>query len=324
MRIAEMGPEVSVVIPTRDALRWLPAAVASVGGDARVEIVVVDDRSKDGTADWLSRLAAVDPRVVPLPGKGRGAAAARNLGIDRARAPLVAFLEPNGTWAPGKLDAQLALHRTYPEIGFSFTDYGHVTEDGEARGANFAFWPRFGAVLPSRPSTILRGGALPIIYAENVVGCSTVVARTDMLRALGGFTTDLPSAEDWDMWLRLAAAAPVGVVNSLLATSTLHRTDNESGKLGARLAAMRVISRRHRTAVEALDREAVSACAVRLLVAEAEQAEGDGRWIRATRLRVETLMRAPCRRSFREAAAAAVRSLRPARPPGWHQAPAAR
>ena len=56
-------PEVSVIIPTRDALQWLPSASHRSGRTRAVEILVVDDGSTDGTLAWLGRLAVADPRV---------------------------------------------------------------------------------------------------------------------------------------------------------------------------------------------------------------------------------------------------------------------
>lgn len=138
-------PAISVVIPTRNARRWLAQSIASIGGDAGVEVIVVDDGSSDGTDAFLAKLAAADPRIVVLPGAGRGAAAARNRAIAAARAPLVAFLDADDRWRLDKLRIQAALHAAQPEIGFSFTDYRHRKPDGRLGGGCFAFWPGFAA-----------------------------------------------------------------------------------------------------------------------------------------------------------------------------------
>ncbi|MFZ4406241.1 MAG: glycosyltransferase family A protein, partial [Paracraurococcus sp.] len=186
------GPECSVVIPARNAAPWLEATIASIGTEAAVEILVVDDGSTDGTAAILARLAAADPRIVPLAGPRRGAAAARNAALAAAAAPLIAFLDADDRWRPGKLSAQLALHAAHPGLGFSFTDYRHVTEAGEDRGTCFEYWPGFrarhGAWLES---FVLGKDGLAQLFAENVVGTSTVVARSGLLRGLGGFDETL-------------------------------------------------------------------------------------------------------------------------------------
>lgn len=302
-------PEFSVVIPSRDALRWLPRAIASIGGAPGVEIIVVDDGSTDGTDAFLAGLARLDPRLRVLAGPGRGAAAARNAGIAAARAPLIAFLDADDRWRLEKLAWQGALHRARPDLGFSFTDYLHRKPDGRLGGGCFAFWPRFGARHVARSEGFdLGADAMAQVYAENVVGTSTVVARTDLLRAVGGFDEALAQAEDWDLWLRLAARAPVGCVPRPLAEYLQHRPGNLSRAGAARAAGMRLVAARHAAAVRAQDGGALRACRARLLVAEAEAAQAGGQWLRATGLRLGALALRPSARLAREAAAGLLRA----------------
>jgi hypothetical protein len=289
-------------------LLWLPGAVASIGGGPEIEIIIVDDGSSDGTAAWLDRLALADLRVVHINGAGRGPSAARNLALAAVRAPLVAFLDADDRWRPGKLAAQLRLHAASPEVGFSFTDYMHVTESGEAKGPCFAWWPCFRSRHP-QPAAFLLGDALAAIYAENVVGTSTVVARTALLRAAGGFDEGLQQAEDWDLWLRLAAMAPAACDPVVHVDYMMHRTGSLTRQIQARLAGIRVVAERHRAAVAALDRSAVRVCEARVFSAEAEGAAAEGRHVRAVRLRIAALLRQPSARTARELAAAILAPL---------------
>lgn len=309
--IRSEGPTVSVVIPTRNCLTWLPRAIASIGARADTEVIVVDDGSTDGTDAWLARAQELDPRIRVLTGSGGGPATSRNIAIEAATAPLIAFLDADDQWYPGKLDIQLAAHARWPEIGFSFTDYRHVTMDGEDRGSCFAFWPRFAAYVADRHGPFVMGGdALARIYAENVVGTSTVIARTDLLRKLGCFSTDLPSSEDWDLWLRLASRAPVLCVPHILAEYLMHRPGNETRRARARVLAMRVIGARYRNAVRAIDRSAIAVMSARILTADAELQRADGRLWKAAALMLAALVRSRSRRALREAAAAALSATR--------------
>lgn len=301
------APAVSIIIPTRNAAGWLARAIFSIGPMLGVEILVVDDGSTDSTAGLLAEFAAHDPRLRVLTGQGKGAAAARNLAIAAARAPLVAFLDADDRWRLGKLEAQLAFHEAHPEAGFSFTDYRHITAQREDRGPCFAYWPRFAAGLAGRESAFLLDAAPAALLAENVVGTSTVMARTELVRELSGFDQDMPHSEDWDLWLRLAASAPVGCLPQVLMDYTMHRPGNLSGQRGARLAAMRIIARRHGAAARRLDPSAMRACAAQLLVAGAEAAAADGARLKAAVLHLSAGLRQPARRHFREAAAALLR-----------------
>lgn len=292
-----MTPDVSVVIPTRNALKWLPAAIASVGPDPRVEILVVEDGSTDGSAAWLAQQAATDPRLRVLQGGGDGPSVARNLAIMQARGWWCAFLDADDCWAPGKLDAQLALHRARPELGFSFTDYRHVTVSGEDRGACFTYWPRFAARHAGNAAPFVLDRPLSTLFAENVVGTSTVLARTDLLRQIGGFSTWVASAEDWQLWLAMAIRAPVGVVPQVLADYLMHRPGNMTGKTADRVLALRTIGLRYRDVAEAEDPSAGRIFDARLAGAKAELAELTGNRLHATLLRLGALVRAPSRRA---------------------------
>ena len=290
-------PEVSVIIPTRDALQWLPSAIASIGPNPAVEILVVDDGSTDGTLAWLGELAVADPRVRFMHGSHTGPSRARNLAIGAARAPLVAFLDADDRWLPCKLDAQLALHRAHPEIGFSFTDYRHVTTSDQDRGGCFSFWPRFAARYGSVTESFVLDRPVSTLYAENVVGTSTVVARTDLLQQVGGFNTGLSSAEDWDLWLTLASRAPVGVVPQVLADYLMHRPGNLTRRMDLRVMAMRLIGERHRPRALAEDPTADSGFKARICAARAEIAEAGGQRLRSVALRAQALALQPTRRA---------------------------
>ncbi|WP_165982659.1 glycosyltransferase family 2 protein [Dankookia rubra] len=301
---------VSVVIPMRDVAAFLRAALASIGPDPEVEILLVDDGSRDGTAALAAALARRDSRIRLLRGEGRGPSAARNLGVAAARAPLIAFLDADDCWRPGKLARQLALHRQHPRLGFSFTDYRHVTPAGEDRGSCFGYWPHFAArhaPTPRNPAFELGEDALAQIFAENVVGTSTVVARTDLLREVGGFRTEWGSAEDWDLWLRLAARAPVGCMPAVLVDYLMHRPGAVSRQAGKRARAIRAIAVEHRQAAARLNPALARAGEAGLLVAAAEAA---GRRRSALLLRLRALAIAPSRRVMREA----IRGVLTARP----------
>jgi glycosyltransferase involved in cell wall biosynthesis len=190
------APEVSVIIPTRN--RWhilsrsaLPAALMQER--ISVEVIVVDDGSIDETAACLEAL--VDDRVRVIRNeRSNGVSAARNRGIETARGAWLAFLDDDDIWAPRKLREQVD-RATEANAGFAFSSA--VTVDRDRHQTAYRVVPDGGDL----GSLLFRGNAVP-------GGCSNVVARTDLVRQVGGFDEQLSMLADWDLWLRLALEAP--------------------------------------------------------------------------------------------------------------------
>jgi len=285
-------PSVSIIIPNRDGLGCLPRAIASIGDAADVEIVVLDDESTDGSGGWLSRAAQGDRRLRVLLGSGRGPAKARNMAIGAARGRLLAFLDAEDAWHAAKLATQCALHRDHPDLAFSFTDFREVGADGTAHGTGFAPWPDFRARHRATAAPfVLAEDAMAQLYAEPVVGTSTVVARTDLVRELGGFDPDIPGAACWDLWLRLAARGRVGCVPRVLTDQAVRAQDGADARTG--LLGMRMIGARHAAAAERLSPRAARIFNARLLGAEADIATTADRPWRAAWLRAGAWWQAP-------------------------------
>ncbi|MCX6954347.1 MAG: glycosyltransferase family A protein, partial [Verrucomicrobia bacterium] len=101
-------PLVSVVIPCFNSARWLPATLDSVLAQTwpRVEIIVVDDGSRDDSLAVARRYASRGVRVESI--ANSGAAAARNHGLALARGDYLQFLDADDLLAPDKLEKQLA------------------------------------------------------------------------------------------------------------------------------------------------------------------------------------------------------------------------
>lgn len=296
-------PRLSVVIPAHNALRWLPGAIASLGVSGEIEILVVDDGSQDGTGDYLRGIAASDRRVRPLTTAAAGPAAARNVGLAAAQAPLVAFLDADDRWRRGKMAAQMELHRLYPDIGFSFTDHRRFAEDGTELATGFGRCRAFAARHSMRREAfILHRDAQAAIYAEPVVATSTVMAQTALLRAVGGFNEQLRRAEDWDLWLHLAACAPVGCLPRSLADRLVRAVDPEGPEGQARRTARRRVAEAYALPVSQLDADAVQQCRTSQLALEADGAALAGLRVQAAMLRLSAFAQQPSGKMARAAA----------------------
>ena len=298
-------PSVSVIIPAWNAAGYLPAAIASVEAQRidDLEVLVLDDGSTDATAEWLAEAALSRPWLRLFKGGGMGPARARNYLINHALSDLVAFLDADDVWHEGKLAAEIAFHRAHPRVAFTFTDYEHVDPDGRSLGTAFGYWK------PALAKTAGEGFGMVDLPLETLFGCnlagtSTVVAKREFLQNANGFAEDLPSAEDWDLWLRLAACGQVAASNCVRMTY-LVRPDSETANRDKRIAAMEMILSRH-------DRDGVAPAVRRmarskLSTVRAEQAAIAGRKPAALAWRLHALMRQPTRRNGFEALAAAAR-----------------
>lgn len=202
-------PAVTVVIPTRNRRALLQGTLDAVlRQSVPLEVVVVDEASDDGTGEWLAALG--DARVGTVRhDHPQGVARARNAGIARARAPWLAFLDDDDRWAPDKLAAQLAALAAGPEAAWSAV--GAISVDVRGR--------RLRADDPPPEADLA-----PLLLESNRIpgGASGVVARTDLVRELGGFDAALAVCADWDLWIRLALRAPVASVHRPLVAYLVH------------------------------------------------------------------------------------------------------
>lgn len=307
-----MQPRLSVVIPTRDCLDYLPAALASIRaqGIDGVQIIVIDDGSTDGTGAYLAVEAATDPALTIVSRRGGdGVAAARNAGLAQATAPIVGFLDADDVWQPGAIAPRLAAHEADAGLVLSFADYDHVAPDGTDLGTCFAFWPRFARFIGGRHGLLPLGPqALALLYAENVVGTSTVLVRRDALEAEQGFSTEFKLAEDWDLWLRLARRGRVACSTEPAATY-LVRPGSLSRDRPGLIRCMRIIAARHGAAVFRLAPASWLAGWSRIVAAEAEHARVAGRKPVALLRHLQALMLSPSRRLAWETAADGARLL---------------
>src|SRR3954453_7554679 len=139
-----MSPRLSVIVPVKNCLPFLPKALDSIRRQNidDIEIVVIDDQSTDGLDQWLPQEAQRDPRLKCLTGPGQGVAAARNTGLAACTAALIGFVDADDSWNDNAIADRLALMEQRPDIVLSFADHQSFAVDGRLLGTHFAYWPR--------------------------------------------------------------------------------------------------------------------------------------------------------------------------------------
>jgi glycosyltransferase involved in cell wall biosynthesis len=185
-------PKVSVVIPVYNGATEVSRAIDSALAqtDCDVEVIVVNDGSKDDTKAVLDEYG---DRVRAIHQQNSGLAATRNRGIQAATGEWIAFLDHDDYWLPGKLSRQLAKARQsgcdviYTNAG-NFGDAARVAE------------------LRSEPGSMPEGDLFEALLLDNFIVVSSVMVRKSVLDGVGSFDATLGQVEDWDLWLKLAAA----------------------------------------------------------------------------------------------------------------------
>jgi glycosyltransferase involved in cell wall biosynthesis len=201
---------VSVVVTAGDTDTNLAAAAYSaLASDLReLEVLVMDASSTDRAASVLRNTD--DPRLIKVRLRpGQGHTRLRNIGVARARAPYVAFLDANDLLNPSWLPAALgALERTR-EAGFAFADFEYINAaGGVTRRSGIAQFPGFSSLVTEaltdewrlvRQRHLARG----LLY-ENFIGRSGVVVRRELFAEIGPFDETVACCADLDLWFRLA------------------------------------------------------------------------------------------------------------------------
>jgi glycosyltransferase involved in cell wall biosynthesis len=209
-RVTSGASDISVIIPFFNRERYIEEAVQSVLAQTLqpLEILIVNDCSRESSRRYLDRYANLC-RIVDLP-VNVGLAGARNAGIRLARGQFIALLDDDDIWLPRKLELQRKYMEDHPECS----------------GVHSAVW----AMLPDQPDTLYRrfgtwwkpisevnwlapgepmAGPLTLAQAlmnDNWVIPSTMMFRTEVVQALGGFDPHFRQVEDRDFIVRFCAA----------------------------------------------------------------------------------------------------------------------
>lgn len=167
------------------------------------EVLVVDDGSTDDSAAVVRGAFQAEPAVRLISQDNAGPSRARNRGIAEAAYPYLAFLDADDEWLPGKLALQIDVLASDPAVGLVACDW--VRER-----------PRADEARPPGSSAPWSALTYRDCLVLNRFQTSTVLMRTALARALGGFDAAVDGAEDWDLWVRAAQVAGVVKLNRAL------------------------------------------------------------------------------------------------------------
>lgn len=199
--------QVSIVMCVYNRPQMVHRAIESVLGQTYSdwELIVVNDGSTDQTSNVLQEFSKKDSRIRVDFQTRQGPAAARNRGVVQARYDWIAFLDSDDAWEKQKLEAQIDFLRQH-------SDY-QVVQCQEK-------WIRNGkGVNQKKIHQMLSGYIFEPSLRMCLISVSSVLMSKKIFHGLGGFDIRFPACEDYELWLRLTARYPVGLITERL---TLH------------------------------------------------------------------------------------------------------
>ena len=196
----EGTPQVSVLLPYRDAARTLLEAMQSVLADdsATIEVLAVDDGSQDDGPSMVAELARRDPRVRPLASHGAGLVAALELSRRHARAPWLARMDADDVSLPGRFGGQRDALDADPSLAAIGTRVEVFSDEGDP-GEGMLRYVAWMNALQTADDHARE------LFVESPLCHPSATMRASALDAVGGYREgDFP--EDYELFLRFDAA----------------------------------------------------------------------------------------------------------------------
>jgi glycosyltransferase involved in cell wall biosynthesis len=193
--LRHMNIDFSVIIPAYNADKFIAEAISSalIQEGITLEVIVVNDGSTDKTLD-IAQSFGDRIRIISQP--NAGLASARNSGAKSAQGKLLAFLDADDIWLPGKLYSQMDKFQQGYKL--AYTNRLNFGEIGDL------------PILQSEVTPMKEGDIWKDLLYANMISASSSVIAKQLFDEMGGFSAQLRSCEDWDLWLRCAEKNPIG------------------------------------------------------------------------------------------------------------------
>ncbi len=206
------GTKVSVLMAAYNAEKYIGAAITSILRQtlSDLELIIVVDESRDNSRHVVESFNDPRVRVIWNP-VNRGECYARNLGVKAAQGQYLAVLDSDDLAHPDRLRRQVEFLDRNPDTCLVGTAFETIDESGRSTGVQR---------LPTNPTEV----RWKLLFG-NVFGHSTVMLRLEDVRAIGGYDEQLPFAQDFDLWVRLAQRARLAQLADVL---TLYRVHSSS------------------------------------------------------------------------------------------------
>jgi glycosyltransferase involved in cell wall biosynthesis len=186
------NPLVSVVIPLYNGEDYLIEAIISIQNQTynNIEIIVVNDGSKDGSRAIIETIAKQDNRVVVINQKNTGIVGALNNGIKAARGEYIARMDADDISFLSRIEKQVNALLDNPTAVLACSGFEVIDEDSQYM---------YREILPIRNAEIKR-----TLLLYNCIAHGSVMFKKSAFNAVGGYSADCGPTEDYELWGRLA------------------------------------------------------------------------------------------------------------------------
>lgn len=205
--LTDNSNSISIILPTYNRSKLLLKAIQSVLDQTlqEWELIIWDDGSTDETKDILSKLN--DPRVSYFYSENRGAAAARNSALKKARGEYIAFIDSDDQWLPVKLLMQVQALDKFPGIDLLFTDFENINLKRNLAEKVFVqnskSMQRLNTTRLDEALFLINSGLNEGLAQSNFVALDSVMLRRNVFDHVGLFNENLRNSEDLELWWRM-------------------------------------------------------------------------------------------------------------------------
>ncbi|MGB3695679.1 MAG: glycosyltransferase [Spirulinaceae cyanobacterium] len=232
-------PLISIIVPVYNGEETIGETIESVRQQnfSDWELIIIDDGSTDSTLTIVEGIP--DSRIKTFSFSNAGQAISRNRGIAKASGKYISFLDADDLWTLDKLECQLKALRENPQAAVAYSWMNFIDESSHfvQKGSYVKF----------------AGDIYPNLLLMNFLGNgSNPLIRKEALDKVGGFETSVIPAEDWDMWLRLAADYPFILVPKPQVLYRISPSSQSTNITNLESASLKVIDRAFSQAPQSL------------------------------------------------------------------------
>lgn len=205
----ESCPLVSVNMPVYNGERFVGEAITSILAQrfSDFELVIVDDGSTDKTAEIIRGFHDLRVKLVQN-NKNLGLAKARNAAVKASKGKYIAILDGDDIAYPERLRKQVDFLEENPSYCLVCSCIDEIDSSGN--------------VIGKKPYQIKDREIQSALFFTNFIAQSSVMLRKEMLPSADPYDIAFPPAEDYHLWVRMAAKHPMHIISEPLVKYRLH------------------------------------------------------------------------------------------------------